>query len=225
MPDYRFAGSRTLQGFEDRARRTRRWTGTVLPDKLADHTRLSDPRTPALMHIALQETRAPSRRVELLLTDLPGEWSKNLIDRADSAKRFEFLHRADGIVIVVDGPVLASDARYAELARVKMLAERLAETVQLDRAVPVLLVVSKCDQIDMNEPQAARDLLKYVSDLGFRAEIVLTAAFSGLPEKIENGTGVLRTIKAIIDDVPIVTGGTVCGAVSVGDRMFENFRA
>lgn len=223
-PDYLFAGSRTLQGFEDRARRTRRWSGSVLPDRLSDHTILSDPRSPALLHLALQETHGDSRRIELLLTDLPGEWSKNLVDRADTADRFRFLHRADGVLIVLDGPLLTSQARHSEYERSKLLVRRLAETVQLDRTVPILLVVSKCDKLCMSEPAVMRDLQIYASSLGFQSEIVLTAAFSSTPDTIENGTGILKSIKSIIDPThPSATGEKQATAVS-GSRMFENFK-
>lgn len=222
-PDYLFAGSRTLQGFEDRARRTRQWSGSVLPDRLSDHTTLSDPRNPALLHLTLQETHAPARRIELLLTDLPGEWSKNLVDRADTAERFRFLHRADGVLIVLDGPLLISEARHSEYERSKLLVKRLAETVQLDRTVPILFVVSKCDKLSMVEPPVMRDLQTYASSLGFQSEIVLTAAFSSTPNTVENGTGILQSIKAIIDRAwPSATREKQATAVP-GWRMFENF--
>lgn len=223
-PDYLFAGSRTLQGFEDRARRTRRWSGSVLPDRLSDHTTLSDPRSPALLHLALQETLAPSRRIELLLTDLPGEWSKNLVDRADTAERFRFLHRADGVLIVLDGPLLTSEARHSEYERSKLLVRRLAETVQLDRTVPILLVVSKCDKLGMREPPVIRDLQTYASSLGFQSEIVLTAAFSSTPETIENGAGILKSIRSIIDRPRASATGEKQETGVRGLRMFENFR-
>ncbi len=222
-PDYLFAGSRTLQGFEDRARRTRRWSGSVLPDRLSDHTTLSEPRNPALLHLAFQETHAPARRIELLLTDLPGEWSKNLVDRADTAERFRFLHRADGVLIVLDGPLLTSGARHSEYERSKLLVKRLAEAVRLDRTVPLLFVVSKCDKLSMVEPPVIRDLQTYASSLGFQSEIVLTAAFSSTPNTVENGTGILQSIKSIIDRaLPGATREAQATAVP-GSRMFESF--
>jgi hypothetical protein len=81
-PDFRFAGSLTIQGFELRARRLRTWTKGSLPEQLADHTVLADPRKAAFMHVSLDRPADPGKRVELLISDLPGEWSSELINRA-----------------------------------------------------------------------------------------------------------------------------------------------
>src|SRR5690349_12991431 len=72
---YAFAGSLTLKGFEDRARRLREWKGGALPSQLVDHTSLADPRRPGLLHLALRQRSGERKRYDLLLTDLPGEWS------------------------------------------------------------------------------------------------------------------------------------------------------
>jgi hypothetical protein len=66
---YLFAGSQTLQGFEDRARGLRTWQGGQLPSQLVDHTTLSDPRQPSLLHLAIQESQGERRLYDLLLTD------------------------------------------------------------------------------------------------------------------------------------------------------------
>ena len=51
-----FAGSLTLQAFEDRARGLREWEDGKLPAQLADHTILTDPRQPEVsLHLAFRE--------------------------------------------------------------------------------------------------------------------------------------------------------------------------
>ena len=155
-PDLAFAGSLTLNGFEARARRLREWKMGALPKQLADHTILSDDRAASLMHFALRERGDSYRRFDLLITDLPGEWSTDLIKDAGAARRFGFLKRADAIVVALDGPVLLSHERHAAVHNAKMLLTRLSDTVQVDRSIPLILMVTKCDEIEMRAPTRSR---------------------------------------------------------------------
>ena len=128
------------------------------------------------------------------------------------------------VLIVLDGPLLTSEARHSEYERSKLLVRRLAETVQLDRTVPILLVVSKCDKLGMSEPPVIRDLQTYASGLGFQPDIVLTAAFSSTPNTIENGAGILKSIKSIIDRTSPSAIGEKQQIAVPGSRMFESFK-
>ena len=197
-PSYLFAGSQTLQGFEARARRLREWSGGPLPEQLADHTSLADPRQPAFLHVALRETSGMKRLLDVVLTDLPGEWSKNLVDRAATADRFMFLQRADGLIVVVDGPRLDSAAQHPELQRSRHLLERLVQAVGVDAKVPLVLLVSKSDRLKMKRPAAVDDLAHHAETLGFRPEVVLCAAFSEDPATIPNGLGVFESLEKIL---------------------------
>jgi hypothetical protein len=196
---YRFAGSLTLKGFEDRARRLREWKGGPLPTQLADHTVLGNPRQAALLHMSLRQG-AQGRRVDILLTDLPGEWSKTLVDSAATADRLAFLQRADGIIVVVDGKRLASDEKNVEVLRTKHLFERLKTNVGIDPTIPVTLLVSKGDEIEMRLPADATEIVQHARALGFKIEPIVAAAFS-YNSKFESGTGVFESIERLIDDV------------------------
>jgi GTPase SAR1 family protein len=196
---YRFAGSLTLKGFEDRARRLRQWTKGPLPTQLADHTVLGNPREAALLHMSLRQGPA-GRRVDLLLTDLPGEWSKTLIDRASTAERLAFLQRADGIVVVVDGKRLESVEKNAEVLQTKHLFERLKTNVGIDLTIPFTLLVSKGDEIEMRLSEDAKDIIQHARSLGFKIEPIVAAAFS-YNTKFESGTGVFEAIERLIDEV------------------------
>lgn len=220
---YRFAGSLTLQGYEDRARHLRKWQGGDLPQQLADHTTLSDPRRPALLHMTFEDPNQPEH-LEVLLTDLPGEWSKNLVDRAESAERFSFLRRADGIVIVLDGPLMASATRHAETQRAKHLLERLSTVVLKDTSIPIVLLVSKCDEIGMRRPSSVDEIEQCAVALGFDPHVVLSASFSRTPDTVPNGTGVFEPIVHIIsksDATPITAPSAHLHSV----RSFLNFGA
>ena len=222
LPRFRFAGSLTLQGFEDRARRLRKWEAGVLPTKLADHTVLSDFRSPSLLHIALRESSGDQARIDLLLTDLPGEWTKSFINNAESEKRFRFLHRADGIIIVIDGPSLFAD-KHGEIFNGKLLLSRLAESVKLDRTLPLILLISKCDRLQDGQAPEVGALVAHGISLGFAPEVIMAAAFSSVPEKLPNGTGVLAAIEKVIDHEFLLDSAESMVRTS-GRRNFQTFR-
>jgi hypothetical protein len=164
---------------------------------LADHTILADSRNPSLLHIALRETAGDRRRVDLLLTDLPGEWTKSLIDNAEAEKRFRFLHRADGIIIVIDGPSIVSDP-HGEIFNSKLLLTRLAESIKLDRTMPIIILISKCDKLEGGRPPNVQKLVDHAITLGFAPDVIAASAVSSVPEKLANGTGVIEAIEKII---------------------------
>jgi hypothetical protein len=221
---YQFAGSLTLQAFEDRARGLRQWKAGQLPSQLADHTVLTDPRQPSLLHLALRESAGERRRIDLLLTDLPGEWTENLVLRASHAPSFRFLQRADGILLLVDGITLMSDAlRHAELQRMRYFCERLAHDVNITRDTPFVIVVSKSDEIEMQIPPAATELCDFVAGLGFPATTVSAASFSRKPESFKSGTGVFTAIETVLA-YRAQDGGVPPDGAPSGDRVFSRFR-
>ena len=221
---YQFAGSLTLQAFEDRARGLREWEKGALPSQLVDHTILAHPRQPSLLHLAIQEKDANRRRVDLLLTDLPGEWTDNLVLRAANAPSFDFLRRADGIIIVVDGKLLVSDRRFMEVQRIRQFIERLSTDVGIGRNVPFVLLISKSDEIAMQMPEGALELKEYLESLGYRATAVSVAAFSRLPKEVKSGTGVFEAIETLINSEPISHNGSIPPATST-DRSFQRFKS
>lgn len=198
-PDLAFAGSLTLNGFEARARRLREWKKGALPKQLADHTILSDERAASLMHLALRERSDSYRRFDLLITDLPGEWSTDLVKYAGTADRFQFLKRADAIVVTLDGPLLLGQERHAAIHDAKMLLTRLSDTVQVDRSIPLIIMVTKCDEIEMKAPPAVAAVTSHATSAGFDPKVVLIAAVSRTPQDVKSGTGVMDVIEYVLD--------------------------
>jgi hypothetical protein len=220
--EYAFAGSLTLPGFEARARHMRAWTGGDLPQQLADHTSLSDPRRPAFLNLRLRRSVAKNSLVEMCLTDLPGEWTRALMDREDAAMRFSFLHRADGIILVVDGTLLEGSGRHAELDRAKHILTRLVRAVGVDVTIPLVLLLSKCDMLTTPLPPLAEDLLRHAEHLQFTPKLVLCSAFSRKPE-VRNGTGIIEALEYVIRPA----GSPVSRLLEVpcsGKRCFHRFR-
>lgn len=195
---YLFKGSETLQAFEDRALGLREWEDGKLKEKIVDHTVLADTRQPSLLHLAIREAEGSRRSSSLLLTDLPGEWTDKLVARKNFSEAFRFLHRADGIILVVDGNVLSSGERHAELQKFRNFVERLVKDVKVDTKMPFVILVAKADQIGNQMPSAAEELREYVGTFGFYAIAKLAAAFSRVPAEVKSGTGVFEAIEAIL---------------------------
>ncbi len=223
---HHFAGSVTLQAFEDRARGLHKWPGGALPNQLVDHTVLKDKRQPSLLHLAIREAQEERRRFDILLTDLPGEWTDRLAMRASSAESFRFLRRADGIIIVIDGKVLRSDQRHAEIQRLRYCAERLATEVKIPSGTPVIILVTKADEFGMQMPPAAEELREHVQSLGFPALTILCAAISRTPTVVANGTGVFDAVKTILSHSSPKESGTTSPLADPAEksRTFQDFR-
>ncbi|MFO0842333.1 MAG: hypothetical protein U0797_08015 [Gemmataceae bacterium] len=221
-PDYRFAGSLTLQGFELRARGLRSWRAGALPEQLVEHTALADPRYPAFMHLALDRPNDPRGRAELLLSDLPGEWTSQLVNRADRAARFDFLARADCVAFVVEGPSLANNAtRHQELANARQLFGRLKNDVRLPPDTPLLLLVSKMDELDGALPATVGRVEEAAQQLGFSPQTVPTASFSRRPDRVPNGSGVVEALRAMLAPAPRgAVPASIAAAQPAGARSF-----
>jgi hypothetical protein len=199
MPDYYFAGSLTLQGFEERVRRLRTWSDGKLPDQLVAHTQLQDPRSPAFMHLCIKQNIVNGKFLELLLTDLPGEWTDNLIKSTRGIAPFGFLQRANGILYVIDGPVATNkETKNLEVYNAKVAFDRLIENLKLDKRIPITLIVSKCDEINMQCPNGILEIKRHVEGYGFSVSVVLTAAISRKPTQFRSGTGVIDAIKSAL---------------------------
>jgi hypothetical protein len=169
------------------------------------------------MHIAMVRTDDPTRKkINLLLTDLPGEWSDTLIDRAETANRFNFLRRADGIIIMIDGPILAAPStRHVEIQKMTVLLGRLGNNIHVDLDIPMVLLLTKADEIDMVPPPGLKTIEHAARDLGFSPVTIMSIAFSRKPKNFTSGVGIIETIDAIIDiDYPI--------SVDRVERQFSN---
>ncbi len=200
MPkDYLFRRSLTLQGFEDRARKLREWKSGPLPEQLADHTILADDRRPAFLHLGLAKD---GRRTDLFFPDLPGEWTTSLIDQAKTAARWEFLRRADGIIVVLDGIKLIGKDRFVDVMSAKHLFQRLKESLQIPVDIPLVILLSKADEIRMQEPPVLEEITQFALDLGFDPKVILCAAFSRNPGVTPNGMGVVDAVEHVIAEKP-----------------------
>lgn len=192
---YAYADSRSLMAFEQISRGSRQWATAETPRQLTVRTELADDRQPGFLHFKLRR-KADNRFFNILLPDLPGEWSRTLIDRADST-RFEFIKSATVIWIMVDGrefvdPIQRNYATY----RTELLITRLAEV--LHSPTPRIILVPSWKDIG-EFPKATFDLIQAAGrDAGFNIILAPIASFSENVD-VEPGEGVANLLNITLN--------------------------
>lgn len=193
LQDFNFRDSRTLMAFEEISRGARCWNEGQLPEQLTVHTELADDRTAGFLHI--RGEAVPHRAVvDLLLPDLPGEWTSALIDN-HRVDRLEFLRRADAVWLMVNGAELtARQTRQVTLHRSRLLIQRLAGF--LKAPPPVILVVTRRDEC-VGDETSITDLCAEGQDHGLNMSVVQIASVSANNE-VEPGHGIPDLIRSTI---------------------------
>ncbi len=139
-----FAGSRSLLGFEKICHSNRVISGGTRPT--TERTIPSD--EAAYLHLALRETAGDRRRRQVLLSGLSGElyrWARN---SREECEKLTFLHRANAIVVLVDGEKLASlEQRHNAHADAAGILDALLDAKMVPAGCHVEFVFSKLDRI------------------------------------------------------------------------------
>jgi hypothetical protein len=139
-----FAGSRSLLGFEKICHANRVVSGGTRPT--TDRTIPSD--EAAYYHLALRETAGDRRRRQVLLSALSGElyrWARN---SREECEKLTFLHRANAIVVLVDGERLASlEQRANGHADAAGILDAFLDARMVPPSCQVEFVFSKLDRI------------------------------------------------------------------------------
>ena len=203
-PQHRFAGSKTLLGYESRLRLYRSWDGPGLPERITPHTELAHPRMPGFLHIALSSRSRIPPVSDLLFTDLPGEWTSGLIKTVRSAERWHFLQRADGLVLTFRADELsANNTRHSQLQTGRVLLQRLRDTVGVQMHAPLVVSVTRCDLTDGLIPPTAYEIAATANEMGFSNVATLGICSFSTNTKVPSGFGLgdLLTILLPDDDV------------------------
>ena len=191
LEGFSFADSRTLMGFEEISQGARRWNKGQPPEQFTDHTVLPDSRTAGFLHIRLARM-LEGNPVDLLCSDLPGEWTTELVDR-NRVDRLQFLERADVIWLVVDGTeTVAPNKRQVCLQRTKMTIGRLGDFLASRRRL--ILVVTRRDEMTPDD-HVVQEICAEGRSCGFDTESVVVASFSKDDGKVPAGTGIARLIE------------------------------
>jgi hypothetical protein len=191
---FSFADSATLRAFEEIARGSRMWVKGNPPEQITAHTTLTDDREAGFLHLRLRRD-SDGRLFDVLLPDLPGEWSKELID-LDNVARLAFLKSSSAIWFMVDGRQFANDetvayARY----RASLLIERLAGLLGEHR--PRILLVPTWQDADVFPATEVAKLSETANGLGFEVEMVPIASFSW-NDAVRPGDGVAKLVERSI---------------------------
>lgn len=188
-PRYRFAGSETLLGFEQRARHLRDWSQGGIPDQIVDRTHLGNSRSPSFLHLAFHDESGT--RHDLLLPDLPGEWTTRLLSDASTAERFAFLRRSDVVLLALEAPQFANRrTRNNAITDATHLLARLSDDISVPTSIPLVLAITKCDETDGNAPQEVQQIAKVASNRGYSVSTVPLAAFPRNGTTVPLGFGI-----------------------------------
>lgn len=142
LDGYDFCGSQSLGAWEAIASFSR--FNHYRKASFPPHTPRGVDRTPGILHLALKDKNCSVKNV--LFTDSPGEWfSQWAIDAesVDAQGATWTVNQSDVFLIFADSEKLAGPLRGKARGELRMLIERLAESVR-DR--PVALVWAKSDK-------------------------------------------------------------------------------
>ena len=194
IPEYSFADSRSLVALDELARGARRWQDGI-PEQMTVHTERRDDRFPGFVHFKLRR-RADGGRVNLIVPDLPGEWTNSLIDR-NRTDRLSFLAGADTIWVMVNGQMLiAKKHRLGTIHRTNLIVDRIAELCGPE-IPPVRLVVSRAD---LGEPEegSLRELQDNADRHGIALSISAISSFSTSQEVLP-GAGIAELVAETVE--------------------------
>lgn len=194
LKGFSYADSRTLMALEEISRGTRRWNDGNPPEQMTTHTEMEDDREAGFLHLRLRRD-ADRRKFDLLMPDLPGEWSRSLV-ADDDADRFAFMRAAEVVWLMVDGrELIQAQTREWAIHRATNMVERLAGVLPTQR--PRLILVSSWrDKGELAEATLKR-VQDYAGAFGFVVESESIASFSdtgvtagkGVAELIERSLG------------------------------------
>ena len=121
---YRYAWSRTLYGFEQRAHSARIASGRSTPTTL--RTPIGDSETFLHLRLAPEDGLLPAR--DLLIADLPGEVFREMRDDVQAARSHQLLPRADHIAFLVDSESLGKlESRQEAYHEADMLIQSILD--------------------------------------------------------------------------------------------------
>ncbi len=141
---FHFAGSRSLLGFEQICHLNRLASGGAHPD--TPHTPVSD--EAAYYHLAVRGTAPGAERRHVLLSAISGELFRLAKFSREDTERLTFLHRANTIVVLVDGARLAvNEQRLNAQTDASSILESFLDAKMIGTRCRVEFVFSKLDRV------------------------------------------------------------------------------
>lgn len=217
---YSYADSETLRAFEEIAGASRTWPEGSPPEQITSHTTLSNDREAGFLHLRLWRD-ADDRLFDILLPDLPGEWSQALIRRNDF-ERLLFLQSASVIWVMVDGRRFADDHKVMK-ARfdARLLIERMANLLE-GRRPKIFLVPTWQDSHPFPQDEAD-GLAEYAATFGFEVELTGIASFSWNDDMLP-GHGIANLFDRSFCSIPSAPEFWPESESCADDRKLQAFR-
>ena len=145
--DFTFAGSGTLLAFERRSYLSR----LVSEQDKADTERTRRASSLPFLHLRLNK----NRNYDLLFSDLSGEVFSDIADSLEAARNQGEIKRADHLVAMLDGEILANPAsRQAHVSKMSDVLQSLVQEQVLQPPTRVHLVTSKWDYLASDQEAA-----------------------------------------------------------------------
>ena len=191
LEGFKYADSMSLLAFDEVSRGARRWNQGKPPEQMTNHTEPPDHRTAGFLHLRLRNRK--SEAADILLPDLPGEWSTSFID-SNRVDRLGFLKAADVIWLMIDGRQLIElPSRQQVLHRSSLLLQRVSEFLG-SNVPPVFIVIS---HRDLGNPSDAsiQKLHAEAQRFGVPVKIVQVSSFSD-NDSVIPGTGIAELIES-----------------------------
>lgn len=149
--DYQFAGSHTLPRFEELNWLACLESGTTRPLMGRSSSQFDN----CFTHLTVRSS-AHGGQTEVLLNDICGETFENIIGSMTFCEGLTALHRADHVVLLVDGAALANrETRHLHVEYASDFMQRVLQSKQCGRHTAVHVVTSKNDRLTGLEPVAA----------------------------------------------------------------------
>lgn len=154
--DYSFAGSLTLNGWEDIA-----WylswkeNGSI---QFPPHTSNNEGRIPGLLHLTLRNSE--NKKLDLIFTDAPGEWFDywRINVHSENAKGAEWIHEnSDAFLLFADCDVLSSENRGQAKFQINSVADRLFENID-SRPIGLIWSKSDCEITETTKEQILKNI-------------------------------------------------------------------
>lgn len=202
-----FAGSNTIQGYEQRAFFTRTKSRGTTPT--TQRTSLEIGRS--FLHLRLWE-RETDEFCNLLFADLSGEAFETHIGRVDEVKQdFPFMDRADYFVGVLDGEMINNKRkRNGAVAAMIELARTFYDAELVGRGCVLQIVFSKCDvfsdDIETILKKVEQRICEQFKNMFLNIQFYRVAAMPEFVGKFEVGYGIEELLKSWMEKKEEVKG-------------------
>lgn len=198
VENYYFAGSRSLQGFEQRAYYTRIKSKGSLPD--TPRTKVDE--EPTFLHLRLWN-RDNDATTNLIFWDISGEAFSENIGKVDSVKKeFSFAERADFVIGIIDGEKLCNKkTKNSVVGEIIQLLRTFLDSGVLGEGCVLQIVFSKYDLLIKEEnyaeiiERAKNQINGYLEELSANIEYYCVAAMPSSAKDIQVGYGLSELLQ------------------------------